>query len=884
MLDVFKSSFEAASKFAGPLEPAFKIVLFIIKVADDVKANKGAAAALARRSALLVESLQRQLADSHNEAVRRNIQAVEDLLSAIERFLRNLSTKNAVQQVLCVTKTAAAIKDFDGQITVLAQRRLSVLVVSLQLALAMQTDAVAKAIMDDTAALPELMEQLTSTVNTKFDVQQRQLETLQAIVMHQSELLERLPSQLQGRVGVLLNNTKQHIIASSGRGLSAVRDWSVDPDDVDIFWDSKIGEGGFGKIYRGRWDDKPVAVKVIDAAKGAEAIESIEKEATVWYPLRDANVLQLYRVCLNVDKPFILMPLMVEDVSDHLMKHADAPIEVRTGFLLGIARGMKYLHERPKPIIHGDLKANNVLIGPDGEVRITDFGLAFIKTSSSANTARRTGAVRWIAPEKYQRGYTPTTASDVFAFAMTAFQILTGKVPFAEEMADDVVKDWIKDGERPTRPRGVPDVLWQIVEDCWAHDPEARPTFRNIAARLNVLPTEKPLLAPDVVADLSADVAALSIGEGNLPSKPMSNPPALPPKTSSTSSDADVLVEVFGDWCRAKGLTRDTIMQFRDTVELGRQRVPIFIWNREGRVVSIMMAGQGIAGPISSAIRGLEYLRVLSLADNLITELPESIGDLPQLMQLDVHGNKLTRLPLSITRLTKLTDLLVHMNHIGYLPDDMGKMSGLTKLNFRANQIRIIPPSIGNIEGLKILCIGENMITDLPPTLGQLLKLTHFEARNCQLTVIPEWFGRLVNLTALEINNNQLTQLPNSLGCLTQLTTLTVASNFLSALPDSIGHLQKLNMLDVTSNRLTQLTVYIGYLIQLRTLSLNVNKLVQLPMTIGNLRMLKTLWLGNNALTRLPPTMFNLTSLVDLRLDGNPVHPAHLKMSGGLRA
>ena len=69
---------------------------------------------------------------------------------------------------------------------------------------------------------------------------------------------------------------------------------------------------------------------------------------------------------------------------------------------------------------------------------------------------------------------------------MTTYQIVTGRIPFEEERRDDVVKEWIKDGERPDRKYGIPerlwmeDWLWELLERCWHHDPETRPEFNEI--------------------------------------------------------------------------------------------------------------------------------------------------------------------------------------------------------------------------------------------------------------------------------------------------------------------------------------------------------------------------------------------------------------------
>eukprot|EP00842_Homolaphlyctis_polyrhiza_P003491 jgi/Hompol1/4142/HPOL_006941-RA len=216
----------------------------------------------------------------------------------------------------------------------------------------------------------------------------------------------------------MLKSLKPIAVQLSGRNLSDPNaDWSVDPDEVDIFRDQPIGKGGFGEVYVGKWDD------------------------------------QLY------------------------------------GTLVDVA------------IIHSTAVAELLISSTDdeGQPNITDFGMAFIKTLTKTNTDRQSFAVRWVGPERYQRGYRPVPATDVFSFAMTAYEILTGTVPFAEERIETIVKDWIRDGERPNRPEGVSDTLWDIIVECWHQDPAQRPKFADVVRRIQDLPSKPPrMLVPEL--------------------------------------------------------------------------------------------------------------------------------------------------------------------------------------------------------------------------------------------------------------------------------------------------------------------------------------------------------------------------------------------------
>nr|KAJ3421027.1 hypothetical protein HK105_004681 [Polyrhizophydium stewartii] len=836
----------------GPLGVLYSLVTTIAAVAVKLKANRAAAEALAKRSDLVVVTLDGQVKDSQDGAVLANIEALESILSAISRLLEKLAAQNTLQQALAASTNAGRIKSFDAQLTQFIQ--------SLQLSVSFQHDAVAKATLQDMDELPSLMEQLLSTVDTKFNVQQQQLETLTAIIKHQAELIESLPQRMKPKVDQLLGNTAQVIVAKSGRGLSSQRDWTIDADDIDIMWNRSLGSGSFGHIYRGIWDGKEVAVKVMDGARGREAVESIEKEAAVWYPLNHTNVLRLWRVCLNTDRPFIVMPVMICDLGAFITKFPDTDMRVRTSFLLGIARGMQYLHTLPEPIIHGDLKTSNVLVGESGEVQLTDFGMAFVKTTSSATTKRRSGAVRWIPPEKYKRGYVLSLPLDVFSFGMTAYHVVTGKLPFHDIESDEDAKELIKSGERPARPDGVPDALWRIICDCWHTDPDARPTFRNIAARLNALPrskltlpsnamtqsveaeapAEKPELKPldedarrivTPVGKLRNVISAVRLRPGSVREddgpQPVAKPHAekihraytapssealhveLPKSSALNEADETAVLAALPSWCRRVGIKRETFAQFNKTIESWDSKrgksvqKPMIEWSEQGNVVGLRLMDQGITGPLSRVLFALKNLRILNLSSNKFEgPVSDDLGGLVNLTHLDLSQNRLTTLPESLGDLKNLIELNLSNNRFVELPASIGRLAKLEKLSAHDNEITALPDSIGELHTLQHLGLDSNRIEALPETIGMLRELRDLWLECNRISHIPGSIGQLEQLTELHLWDNQISWLPGTLGNLKQLTGLWLENNNLSELPRTLGTLPKLKEFTLDGNAL----------------------------------------------------------------------------------
>ena len=175
------------------------------------------------------------------------------------------------------------------------------------------------------------------------------------------------------------------------------------------------------------------------------------------------------------------------------------PLSEALPLLAGIARGMSAVHAHG--IIHLDLKPENILLGKDETPWITDFGLATSENEGSfSNSAGGRGTIQYKAPElfrsKKKGGAVVSPAADVYSFAVLAWQVCTGAVPWAGEM-DTEISEGLKDGDRP-EIQGVDD--WKtlthpdiavLIERCWAQDHEARPAFPEISIVLEEMQVQQ---------------------------------------------------------------------------------------------------------------------------------------------------------------------------------------------------------------------------------------------------------------------------------------------------------------------------------------------------------------------------------------------------------
>jgi len=166
---------------------------------------------------------------------------------------------------------------------------------------------------------------------------------------------------------------------------------------------------------------------------------------------------------------------------------------------LGIANGLRYLHDND--VVHGDIKADNVLISPSGEPLLTDFGLSRTKESYiskgfySTETSR--GSTRWLAFEYFDHEelevFRLNPKTDVWAFGMTLLELLTGELPYAHIRSDSRTITEIVMGKLPHEPiieDGDSDAdlkryMWSVCLKCWAKDPKERPSMGDVLEEMS---------------------------------------------------------------------------------------------------------------------------------------------------------------------------------------------------------------------------------------------------------------------------------------------------------------------------------------------------------------------------------------------------------------
>ncbi|KAI5409043.1 hypothetical protein KIW84_054747 [Lathyrus oleraceus] len=196
--------------------------------------------------------------------------------------------------------------------------------------------------------------------------------------------------------------------------------------------ENKIGEGGFGPVYKGILSDGAViAVKQL-SSKSKQGNREFVNEIGMISALQHPNLVKLYGCCIEGNQLLLVYEYMENNsLARALFGKPEQKLNLdwrtRMKICVGIARGLAYLHEESRlKIVHRDIKATNVLLDKHLNAKISDFGVAKLDEEENTHISTRiAGTIGYMAPEYAMRGYL-TDKADVYSFGVVALEIVSG--------------------------------------------------------------------------------------------------------------------------------------------------------------------------------------------------------------------------------------------------------------------------------------------------------------------------------------------------------------------------------------------------------------------------------------------------------------------------
>ncbi|MFG0244994.1 MAG: protein kinase [Phycisphaerales bacterium JB052] len=281
------------------------------------------------------------------------------------------------------------------------------------------------------------------------------------------------------------------------------------PDSIANYTPTRIlGEGGMGIVYEATQRDtnRRVALKVIRTRSIQDKVRKrFQREAQILAKLNHPGIATIYESGTADDNrtPFVAMELVEGQPIHHFVRETAPNIEQRVQLIVKVCRAVAYAHSIG--IVHRDLKPANILVTPEGEPKVLDFGIAMDmqldERTMITQTGQLLGTLQYMAPEQVDRTTNESsTRTDVYALGLIAYEILTGTNAHAgrDSSMYELVRS-IRDDEPQTlgtHDRALKGDLETIIAKALAREPQRRyPDAGALADDLDRFLTNKPIQA-----------------------------------------------------------------------------------------------------------------------------------------------------------------------------------------------------------------------------------------------------------------------------------------------------------------------------------------------------------------------------------------------------
>lgn len=252
-----------------------------------------------------------------------------------------------------------------------------------------------------------------------------------------------------------------------------------------------VGRGGFGEVYQGEhiYTHQQAAIKILQLqlVEGREDWKEFLHEARTMHQLQHPHIIRLLDFGMEDGSAFLIMDYAPRGtMRDRYPKGTRLPLSAVLPYVMQIASALQYAHDRR--LVHRDVKPENILLGENNEIYLSDFGIVTTSYSTNLETVREPlhagGTLLYMAPEQLEKKARP--ASDQYALAMMAYEWLSGRRPF-EGTADELINQHLRVPPPPLRTfvPELPEGVERVILKALSKDPKER--FPSIQAFADAL-------------------------------------------------------------------------------------------------------------------------------------------------------------------------------------------------------------------------------------------------------------------------------------------------------------------------------------------------------------------------------------------------------------